>query len=83
MPVAHKGLNYFSDSLSDFLSVPVHTEWIANVQATVHFLEHEQVSNVSGLIGDAELPLKMPPDFLGSEQASFEQTVEALGNLIT
>ncbi len=68
---------------SDFLSVPVHIEWIANVQATVRFLEQENVSNVSGLIGDAERPLKMPPDVLGSEQAGFDQTVEALGDFIT
>jgi hypothetical protein len=74
---------YLAPPASDFLSVPVHHEWIASTQNVAAFVRREGVTNVRGLIGDAEPPGKMPMDILGADQAELSQAVLDLRNLIS
>jgi len=61
----------------NFLSVPVHQEWIASTQAAAAFVRREGLLNVRGFIGDAEPPLGLAPDILGAERAEFDRAVTA------
>ncbi len=76
---------YLAPSLSNFLSVPVYQEWITRTQQTAALVQRERLTNVRGLIGDAEVPLNMPLDWLGTAQPAFDRTVgdmhEALDDL--
>lgn len=67
---------------SNFLSVPVNREWIANAYNLATDIQREGLTNVRGLIGDAEPPSNMPMDILGNEQADFYQAVFDLRDLI-
>ncbi len=67
---------------SNFLSVPVNREWIANAYSLAADIQREGPTNVRGLIGDAEPPSNMPMDILGNEQADFYQAVFGLRDLI-
>ncbi len=69
---------YLSPPLSDFLSSPVHHEWITSAQNEAAFVQHEKLTNVRGLIGDAELPLNAKLDIFGTDSANFSQTVTDL-----
>jgi hypothetical protein len=73
---------YLTTNVSDFLSVPVHDEWIALVQETAAFIRDEDLTNVHGIIGDAESPTKTPPDILGLDEGDFFRTVHNFDNLI-
>ena len=73
---------YLVPVVSNFLSVPVNREWIANVYSLAADIQREGLINVRGLIGDAEPPLSMPMDILGNEQADFYQAVFGLRDLI-
>jgi len=73
---------YLMPAASNFLSVPVNREWIANAHSLAADIQREGLSNVHGLIGDAEPPLNMPMDLLGNEQADFYQAVFGLRDLI-
>jgi hypothetical protein len=73
---------YLCPPAVDFLSVPVHREWIANAQKIAAFVRREGLTNVRGLIGDAEPPSKTPMDFLGADKAEFLQTTLDLRGLI-
>ena len=73
---------YLTPAASNFLSVPVNREWIANAYSLAADIRHEGLTNVRGLIGDAEPPSNMPMDILGNEQADFYQAVFGLRDLI-
>ena len=73
---------YLVPAVSNFLSVPVNREWIANAYSLAADIQREGLTNVRGLIGDAEPPSNMPMDILGNEQADFYQAVFGLRDLI-
>jgi hypothetical protein len=74
---------YLCPPVSDFLSVPVHREWIASAYRVAAFVRREGLTNVRGLIGDAEPPGKMPMDIVSAHQAEFSQAVLDLRDLIS
>ena len=70
--LASHGLDvYLAPSLSNFLSVPVYAEWVTRTQQTAALVQRERLINVRGLIGDAEVPLNWPLDWLGAAAAGF------------
>ncbi len=69
---------YLAPSLSDFLSVPVYTEWLTHSQQVAELIQREHLTNVRGLIGDAESPLTMPLDWLGSDRANFDRMISQM-----
>ncbi|MFN8597866.1 MAG: hypothetical protein U0559_16995 [Anaerolineae bacterium] len=69
---------YLAPSLSNFLSVPVYTEWITQSQHVAELIQREQLRNVRGLIGDAESPLNMPLDWLGRDRSNFDRMINQL-----
>jgi len=69
---------YLMVPAADFLSVPVHEEWAANARKAAEFVQQEKLANVRGLIGDAEAPLRSPPDFWGADEPGFNHTIETL-----
>lgn len=73
---------YLAPYLPDFLSVPVHDEWIANVWETAALVHDEDLTNVHGVIGDAERPFRAPFDFLGIERDAFLRTMCDLDSLV-
>jgi hypothetical protein len=73
---------YLAVVASDYLSVPVHDEWSANVKKTMAIVQRENLTNVRGIIGDAEHPKYMPLDILGRDRGSFFQAVDDLNQLI-
>ena len=73
---------FFVPAASNFLSVPVNREWIENAHRLAADIQREGLTNVRGLIGDAEPPSKMSMDILGLEQVDFFQAVSGLRDLI-
>lgn len=75
---------YLTSNVSDFLSVPVHDEWIVLVQKLAAFIHDEDLTNVRGIVGDAEIPLKaeMPVDILGLDRSGFSRTIHEYEDLI-
>ncbi len=69
-------------ALPDFLSVPVHTAWMAESQAVAAFVARERLDNVRGLIGDAEPPLHAPWDLLGLRAAETRTATLAMQQTI-
>lgn len=63
---------------SDFLSAPVHREWMANVEQVAAFIKREELTNVRGLIGDAEAPRFTPFDSFRSDIPDVLQATERL-----
>lgn len=75
---------YLTSNVSDFLSVPVHDEWIVLVQRIAAFVHDEDLTNVSGIVGDAERPVNAPMgfDLLGLDRDGFSDTVRDYEDLI-
>jgi hypothetical protein len=73
---------YLAVVASDYLSVPVYQEWIANVQMAATMVRDENLTNVRGIIGDAEHPKNTPLDLVGADRASFFQAADGLDGLI-
>ncbi len=73
---------YLAPTASNFLSTPTRQEWIENVWAAAEFVEREGLTNVRGVIGDAEHPLRVPFDILGLERAQVEATTDDLASLL-
>jgi hypothetical protein len=75
---------YLTSNVSDYLSVPVHDEWVALVPKLAAFIHDENLTNVRGIVGDAEHPLKteMPFDILGLDRDGFFHTVQDYKDLI-
>jgi hypothetical protein len=73
---------YLCPPVSDFLSVPVYREWITSTHRAATFIRREGLTNVRGLIGDAEPPGKVPLDIAGIHQAEFAQAALDLRDLI-
>jgi len=73
---------YLMVPAADFLSVPVHEEWAVNAQKAAEFVQRERLTNVRGLIGDAEAPLHSSPDFWGADQAGFDHMVATVRNTL-
>lgn len=73
---------YLMPPASDFLSVPVHREWIGNANAAAAFIQAKGLTNVRGLIGDAEPPMNVPMDFVGTGQTQFSEAVLGLRDFI-
>lgn len=67
---------------ANFLSTPVHREWITNAQQAAALIKREHLTNVRGLIGDVEPPMNAPLDLVGIDQPQFDQAVSNLRNLI-
>ncbi len=73
---------YLAPRASDFVSVPVHDEWIVNVQETAALIQREGLTNVRGIIGDVERPRYTPLDFWGKDRDAFFQAARDVGGLI-
>jgi hypothetical protein len=73
---------YLAVLASDYLSVPVQDQWIANVRSIADTVRDEDLANVRGLIGDAEHPKHTPLDILGRDRKDFYQAVGDLDALI-
>jgi hypothetical protein len=73
---------YLAVVASDYLSVPVHDKWIANVQRIADAVQNENLNNVRGIIGDAEHPKHTPLDILGLDREAFFQAAHNLNDLI-
>lgn len=73
---------YLMVPAADFLSVPVYEEWVANAERAATFVQSEKLTNVRGLIGDAEAPLHSSPDFWGADQAGFDHMVATVRNTL-
>jgi hypothetical protein len=67
---------------SNFLSVPVHDEWITLVYSATTALHEQNPGNVRGIIGDAELPKNTALDLFGSDRDAFFVAVADLGELL-
>jgi hypothetical protein len=67
---------------SDYLSVPVHEKWIANVRRVAAVVKGENLSNVRALIGDAEQPKDTPMDIWGADRVAFSRAGQNLAGLI-
>lgn len=74
---------YLVVNASNYISTPVSAEWISGVHKAAEFVQTENVSNVRGLIGDAELPSKLPLDFIGWDSQNFDEAVVSYGELIS
>ncbi len=66
----------------DFLSSPVVRQWSDSVRTVAALVRREGLTNVRGLIGDAEPPLNQPMDVWGVERASFDRAMSGLHDLI-
>jgi len=73
---------YLAVVATDYLSVPVHDEWIASVQRIAGAIQREDLSNVRGIIGDAEHPKNGGLDILGLDRKDFFQASRDLDGLI-
>lgn len=73
---------YLMPPASDFLSVPVHDEWIANAQKMADTVQNVGLTNVRGIIGDVEHPRHTSLDVLAVDQDDLFQTVRDLDGLI-
>jgi hypothetical protein len=60
---------------SNFLSVPVLEEWQANVRRAVETVQAAGLTNLAGVLGDAERPVGYGYDWLGLERGRFAETV--------
>jgi hypothetical protein len=67
---------------NEFLSVPAYRSWISSTQAAAALVQREQLTNVHGLLGDAEAPAHSPLDVAGADQSNFWEAVTELQNLI-
>lgn len=74
---------YLDVNASNYISTPVSAEWVSNVRQTADFVQTEHLSNVRGLIGDAELPYRLPLDFYGWDSQNFDNAVHSYDSLIT
>jgi hypothetical protein len=72
---------FLAPRASNFLSVPVHDEWITNVRETVAIVQRQSLTNVRGIIGDAEQPLNVPLDLCGLDRNAFFQAMRDLDGL--
>jgi hypothetical protein len=68
--------------ISDFLSAPVHTEWISNTLTLADFVENRNLRNVRGFIGDAEAPLHTPFVSLKSAATGVSKATRNLADFI-
>lgn len=68
--------------ISDFLSAPVHTEWISHTLILADFAESQNLRNVQGFIGDAEAPLHVPFVSLQSAATEVSEATHNLTNFI-
>ena len=68
--------------ISDFLSAPVHTEWISHTLTLADFVESRNLRNVQGFIGDAEAPRHAPFVSLRSAAIEVSETTHNLANFI-
>jgi hypothetical protein len=73
---------YLVPPVSDFLSVPVHGEWISSTHEVMAFVTRKRLSNVRGVIGDAEAPRHTPLDLPGTGRTSFQEATLGLRRLI-
>jgi len=73
---------YWMLEAANFLSTPVHREWITNAQQAAAMIKREGLTNVRGLIGDVEPPMSVPLDLVGIDQSRFDQAVSDLRKLI-
>lgn len=73
---------YLASTASNFLSTLTRQEWIENVWAAAEFVEREALTNVRGVIGDAEHPLHVPFDVLALERAQVEAATGDLAKLL-
>ena len=73
---------YLAVRASDYLSVPVHDEWIANTQLAAAVVHREGLTNVRGIIGDVEQPKHVSLDIWGTDRAAFSQAMRDLEGLI-
>jgi hypothetical protein len=67
----------------DFLSTPVYRQWISRARLEAAFTRRYYLSNVQGLIGDAEAPLHTSLDFTGSHAAEVEEATHNLREFTT
>jgi hypothetical protein len=67
---------------NNFLSAPVHPEWIANVRRAIEFVQDAQFENVRGVIGDVEPPIGYALDAGPADRATFLNMVEGFRDLI-
>ena len=67
---------------NDFLSAPVASDWIRSTRSALDFARREGLTNVRGVIGDAEPPLHSPSDLTGIHRAQFDQAVKDMRDLI-
>ena len=68
--------------ISDFLSAPVHKEWIAHTLILADFVQSQNLHNVRGFIGDAEAPLHASFVSLQSAAIEVNEATHNLANLI-
>lgn len=73
---------YLAVRASDYLSVPVHDEWVNNVLEVAGIVRDERLANVRGILGDAEPPKHGSLDVLGVDREAFASAVRDLENLI-
>jgi hypothetical protein len=73
---------YLAVRASDYLSVPVCDEWIANVQEVASLVQREGLLNVQGIIGDAENPKTMPLDLGGEDRSDLLEAASRQAGLI-
>lgn len=73
---------YWMPESANFLSTPVHREWITNAQQAAALIKREHLTNVRGLIGDVKPLLNAPLDLVGIAQPQFDQAASDLRKLI-
>jgi hypothetical protein len=73
---------YLVPHSSNFLSVPIHREWMASARDAAAFARREKLGNVRGLAGDVEQPMHTRPDIVAAERANFDQSVVDLRQFI-
>jgi len=74
---------YLVVNASNYISVPVSAEWVSGVRKAAAFVQAEKLTNIRGLIGDAEPPYKLPLDYLGLDTQGFNTTVQSYAELLT
>ncbi len=81
--VEHDVAVYLAVCASDFVSVPVHEEWMANVREAAQAVQSAGLNNVRGIIGDAEYPKYTPLDLWGRDREGFFQAAGRLDDLVS
>lgn len=64
---------YLAVRASDYLSIPVHDEWIANVREAAEMVRREQLTGVHGLLGDAERPKNTSIQIMETDRAALAE----------